>query len=75
MIAASAPIWSYLGEVPEVDAGFFAKGTTYDASEAGGSAPACVDNVKQGWKKLKELGATKTGGQLLVGIVNLVHRA
>ena len=61
VIAASAPIWSYLGEQPEVDAGFFAKGTTYDASEGGGSAPACIGNVKRGWATLKELGANKDG--------------
>jgi len=61
VIAASAPIWSYLGEVPEVDSGFFAKGTTYDASEAGGSSKNCIANVKQVWQALKQLGSTKEG--------------
>jgi hypothetical protein len=44
-----------------VDSGFFAKGTTYDASEAGGSSKNCIANVKQVWQALKQLGSTKEG--------------
>ena len=65
VIAASAPIWSYLGEVPEVDSGFFAKVTTYDASATGGSSSNCISNVKHGCNTLKILGATDQGGEVL----------
>ena len=44
-----------------MDAGFFAKGTTYDASEGGGSSEHCVANVQKGWEILHQLGATKEG--------------
>lgn len=60
-IAGSAPIWVFPGEEPAVDADFFAEGTTYDASEAGGSAPACVDNVRAGWRLLEELSGSARG--------------
>jgi hypothetical protein len=46
-IAGSAPIWSYLGEEPAYDSGSYAKIVTRDASEAGGSAPACASNVRE----------------------------
>ncbi|GAX83175.1 hypothetical protein CEUSTIGMA_g10601.t1 [Chlamydomonas eustigma] len=65
VIAASAPIWSFLGEMPHVDATYFAKGTTYDASEAGGSNANCVPNVKRGWQLLKSFGATPEGRSTL----------
>lgn len=44
-----------------MDAGFFAKGVTYDASPAGGSESGCVPNVKAGWKLLDSLKETKEG--------------
>eukprot|EP00198_Chlamydomonas_reinhardtii_P013425 XP_001702762.1 predicted protein [Chlamydomonas reinhardtii] len=60
-IAASAPIWNFLGEVPAFDAGSFAKGVTYDASELAGSAPACVDNVKATWDVMASYGNDDAG--------------
>ena len=45
-IAASAPIWTYLGEDPPVDPGAFAKIVTGDAWPEGGSAHDCADNVR-----------------------------
>ncbi len=50
-IAGSAPIWSYLGEEPAYDSGSYAKIVTADASEAGGSAPACASNVREVWNQ------------------------
>lgn len=47
VIAGSAPIWSYLGEDPPYDSGSYAKIVTADASEEGGSAPACSSNVRK----------------------------
>jgi len=61
VIAGSAPIWSFMGEHPAVDGGYFAKGVTYDASEAGGAAKPCTDNVRAFWKLLKQLGADDQG--------------
>jgi len=34
---------------PPFDPLAFAKGVTYDASEAAGSAPGCADNVRRAW--------------------------
>ncbi|PSC70433.1 Lysosomal Pro-X carboxypeptidase [Micractinium conductrix] len=48
VIAASAPIWTYLGESPPSDSGAFARIVTQDASAEGGSVPACADNVDVG---------------------------
>lgn len=45
-IAASAPIWAYLGEDPPVDPGAFAKIVTRDAWPEGGSAHECAGNVR-----------------------------
>jgi hypothetical protein len=55
--------------MPHVDATYFAKGTTYDASVAGGSNANCIPNVKRGWQLLKSLGATSQGDS--VGIYHL----
>jgi hypothetical protein len=35
---------------PPFDPLSFSKGVTYDASEAAGSPPGCVDNVKRAWQ-------------------------
>ncbi|KAG2433173.1 hypothetical protein HYH02_012716 [Chlamydomonas schloesseri] len=70
-IAASAPIWNFLGEVPAFDPGSFAKGVTYDASELAGSAPACVDNVKATWDLLASYGGDDAGRKFLAGGLRL----
>ncbi len=64
MVVCKLPI-VYPRQVPALDQAYFAKGTTYDASESGGSDPACVGNVREGWKRLKDLGSTKEGEWLL----------
>ncbi|BDA40679.1 Lysosomal Pro-X carboxypeptidase [Coccomyxa sp. Obi] len=60
-IAGSAPIWSYLGEDPPYDSGSYAKIVTRDASEEGGSAPACASNVRKAWSTLFEMGRNDSG--------------
>jgi lysosomal Pro-X carboxypeptidase len=60
-IAASAPIWSFFGEEPPYDTGGFNEAVTWDASEEGGSAPACVDNARKAWQTMFTWGETKEG--------------
>ena len=60
-IAASAPIWTFYGELPEYDPGGFSAGVTYDASPDGGSAPACVPNARKAWKTIFKWGKHKKG--------------
>lgn len=55
-VAGSAPIWAFPGEDPEPDAGGFAEVVTFDASAAGGSAPACADNLRAAWAALLAAG-------------------
>lgn len=45
-IAASAPIWTYLGEEPPYQTGSFAAIVTRDATPRGGSAEECAPNVR-----------------------------
>ncbi|KAG1667860.1 hypothetical protein FOA52_011048 [Chlamydomonas sp. UWO 241] len=65
VIAGSAPIWSFMGERPAVDGGYFAKGVTFDASESGGSAAPCKDNVRAFWGVLRDL-ASSSGGRATI---------
>ncbi len=60
-IAASAPIWSFFGEEPPYDSGGFNAAVTWDASEDGGSAPACVDNARKTWKTMFKWGKSRHG--------------
>ena len=41
--AASAPIWSFLGELPPYDAGSFAEIVTYDATQEAGASTYCAE--------------------------------
>ena len=41
--AASAPIWSFLGELPPYDAGSFAEVVTYDATQEAGASTYCAE--------------------------------
>ncbi|KAL6769573.1 hypothetical protein ACKKBG_A31535 [Auxenochlorella protothecoides x Auxenochlorella symbiontica] len=74
-IAGSAPIWTFLGEDPAYDAGGFAAVVTRDASEEGGSAPACVANARAGWKLLFKLGDSEAGRHKLSQALGLCSRA
>ncbi|GAB4814859.1 hypothetical protein N2152v2_001905 [Parachlorella kessleri] len=65
-IAASAPIWTYLGEDPPWDSGSFAKIVTRDAWPEGGSAHDCADNVRRAWKTLFKWGKSG-GGRAAIG--------
>ncbi|GIL59446.1 hypothetical protein Vafri_14127, partial [Volvox africanus] len=70
-IAASAPIWNFLGESPPFDTGAFAKGVTYDASELAGSAPACIYNVRSTWDVLRVYGRDDEGRAFLADSLGL----
>ena len=48
-IAGSAPIWTYIGQHPPMDPGFYAKGATYDTTEAAGAAPGCTNTLRRAW--------------------------
>ena len=58
VIAASAPIWSFVGLDPPYDYNAFNEGVTHDASAAGGSTDACKLNLKAAWPRI--LGAARS---------------
>jgi len=60
-IAASAPIWHFLGDNPEPDPYAFAAITTRDASQQGGATDSCKENVRATWAPLFSLGASTAG--------------
>ncbi len=59
--AASAPIWSFLGEFPPYDAGSFAKVVTYDATQEAGASVYCATNVRKSWDVAMNISATSEG--------------
>ena len=61
VIAGSAPIWTFMGEEPEVDAAFFSKGVTHDASPSGGAVSGCTQAVRSGWQAIEALAASSEG--------------
>lgn len=65
VIAASAPIWSFVGLRPPYDYNAFNKGVTFDASTAGGAADACKTNLKAAWPRILGAGETASGRQVL----------
>ena len=71
VIAGSAPIWTFMGEMPEVDASFFAKGVTYDASAAGGSFRGCSSAVRNGWQAIEALAVAPDGLKTLQRVLNI----
>lgn len=73
VIAASAPILSFLGEDPPIDPASFSRVTTYDASPAAGSAPNCIPNVRSSWKHIFQAAKTQHGRQMLKTVFNLCH--
>lgn len=70
-VAASAPIWTYLGERPKYDPGSFAEIVTRDATEEAGSAPACADNVRATLKALFKLGKSAEGRSTIARAMKL----
>jgi lysosomal Pro-X carboxypeptidase len=65
VIAASAPIWSFVGLDPPYDTEAFSEGVTHDLSEAGGSAPACLPNLKAAWPAIEKAGHSAAGLSML----------
>lgn len=59
--AASAPIWSFLGEFPPYDAGSFAEVVTYDATREAGASEYCAENVRKAWTAIQNASATSEG--------------
>jgi len=72
-IASSAPIWSFYDLDPPYNDKSFAQVVTRDASEAGGSAPACADNLRKGWASLFALGKHSGGQKTIASAMNLCH--
>lgn len=66
VIAASAPIWTYFGE--GYDRKSFAKIVTRDARMA---SSTCVENAKNAWKVIFEMGKSSTGRQQLSNLVGV----
>ncbi|KAJ0410123.1 hypothetical protein ATCC90586_001608 [Pythium insidiosum] len=71
IIAASAPILSFLGDEKPVDMGSFARVTTFDASPEAGSAPNCVPNIRRAWSVIREMGTTAAGRKDLLAAFSL----
>lgn len=62
VIAGSAPIWAFEGEHPPIDPNYFAKGVTYDTTEAAGAAPGCTTTLRSAWAALISLAEGSDGG-------------
>lgn len=65
VIAASAPIWSFVGLDPAYNTNAFNIGVKFDASSAGGSSDRCHSNLKLAWPKILAAGESKAGRALL----------
>ena len=73
-IAASAPIFSFMGGVPAADTNFYAKGVSYDVSTKGGVKSAwCEANFREAFsrERLAYIGANAEGRQALEKAFNL----
>ena len=57
VLAASAPIWSFVGLDPPYDEEAFYEIVTGDASAAGGAAPACARRVRRLLERLEGMAA------------------
>jgi len=62
MIASSAPIWSFEGEVPPVNPNYFGQIKTYAASEEAGCAANCVPNIKRTWDTIFQVAVSGKHG-------------
>lgn len=60
-IAASAPVLFYEDMQPTLNTEPYWAVVTADASPAGGSAPACADNVRRSWDFMYESAKTEQG--------------
>eukprot|EP00456_Euglypha_rotunda_P056717 TRINITY_DN46694_c0_g2_i2.p1 TRINITY_DN46694_c0_g2~~TRINITY_DN46694_c0_g2_i2.p1 ORF type:complete len:201 (+),score=31.42 TRINITY_DN46694_c0_g2_i2:77-679(+) len=65
VIAASAPIWSFLGLNPPFDSSSFYEIVTADATSAGGATDYCAANVANAWPRITNLSTTSQGLSLL----------
>merc|ERR1712232_1476382 len=65
VIAASAPIWSFVGLDPPYHFNAFDVGVTFDASSAGGASDLCKENLKSSWFKILQAGGSVEGSKIL----------
>eukprot|EP00210_Caulerpa_lentillifera_P002572 g2467.t1 len=70
VIAASAPIWGFMGEVPKLNPNYFDQIKTYDASPKAGSSKHCVNNIRDTWNTILQHGTYK-GFQTIKDAFNL----
>ena len=61
VLAASAPIFSFVGLDPPYDYDAFYRIVTRDASAAGGASDACAANVKRGLERVLRSGKSDAG--------------
>ena len=71
VLAASAPIWSFVGLDPPYDYGTFMATVTEDASNAGGASDACAANVKRTFQRLAAAAKTQQGRKVVAKGFNL----
>ncbi|TDH73443.1 hypothetical protein CCR75_006162 [Bremia lactucae] len=71
VIASSAPILSFLGDVGTLDKGSFARLVTFDASKRAGSAPLCAANIRRTWSVMKTLARSEKGRNQLKEALSL----
>lgn len=65
VIAASAPIWSFLGLSPSYNPASYYMGVNFDVTSAGGSAEHCEANLKSLWPKLINAANSSAGRKLI----------
>lgn len=67
LVAASAPVFEFLGHTPPYDRGSFAYQVTHDATFPVGSAPSqqCPRSIRRSWKALFNLSRTEGGLSVL----------
>ena len=65
VIAASAPIWSFLDLEPAYNPNEFYRGVAFDATSAGGAAEHCEGNLKSAWPSLIEEAKTAAGRKII----------
>ncbi|CAK4657631.1 unnamed protein product [Aphanomyces euteiches] len=65
MVAASAPVLSFLGEDPPANLTAFSQIVTYDASPAAGSSPNCASKIRRAWDVMFDAATSEEGRAFL----------
>ena len=73
VIAASAPIWSFLGLSPPYNPNAFYRVVTDDASSKGGATDTCKTNFRNALPRIATLGTSPEGLALLSSTLRTCH--